>query len=182
MISPALEILETEEQRNELSEFYEQYKERFYAIAFSKLHNRASAEDAVQEAFLRIADKPDKFFEIPQNNRAAFTDVIIRHIAVDMFNKSRKTAPLDETAANDFDDVPLDERVISSVSKDELLDFISALPTLQRDVLELKILYGLSNSEIAQKLSVTENVVRQRLFRARRAIKEYLEKRGNSDV
>ena len=182
MISPALAILETEEQRNELSAFYEQYKERFYAIAFSKLHNRVSAEDAVQEAFLRIADKPDKFFEIPQSSRAAFTDMIIMHIAVDMFNKSIKTAPLGEMAANDLDDVPLDDRVIGSVSKDELIDFISTLSTLQRDVLELKILYGLSNSEIAQKLSVTENVVRQRLFRARRAIKEYLEKGGNSDV
>ena len=182
MISPALEILETEEQRNELSEFYEQYKERFFAIAFSKLHNRASAEDAVQEAFLRIADKPDKFFEISQSSRAAFTDVIIRHIAVDMFNKSSKTDSLDETFAADFDEVPLDERVISSVSKDELIDFISTLPDLQRDVLELKILYGSSNSEIAQKLSVTENVVRQRLFRARRAIKEYLEKGGKTDV
>ena len=182
MISPALEILETEEQRNELSDFYEQYKERFYAIAFSKLHNREAAEDAVQEAFLRIADKPEKFFEIPQENRAAFTDVIIRHIAVDMFNKSSRTDPLDETVANDFDDVLPEERVISSVSKEELLDFISTLSALQRDVLELKILYGLSNSEIAQKLSVTENVVRQRLFRARRAIKEYLEKGGDSDV
>lgn len=182
MISPALAILKTEEQRNELSEFYEQYKERFYSIAFSKLHNRASAEDAVQEAFLRIADKPDKFFEIPQNSRAAFTDVIIRHIAVDMFNKINKIDPLDETITSDLDDVPLDERVISSVSKDELIDFISTLSALQRDVLELKILYGLSNSEIARKLSVTENVVRQRLFRTRKAIKEYLEKGGNADV
>ena len=181
MISQALAILETEEQRNELSDFYEQYKERFYAIAFSKLHNRASAEDAVQEAFLRIADKPEKFFEIPQNKRAAFTDVIIRHIAIDMFNQSCKTAPLDETT-DGFEDIPLDEIVISSVSKDELIDFISTLSQLQRDVLELKILYGLSDSEIAHKLSVTENVVRQRLFRARRAIKEYLEKGGNSDV
>lgn len=182
MISPALEILETEEQRNELSDFYEQYKERFYAIAFSKLHNRASAEDAVQEAFLRIADKPDKFFGIPGDKRAAFTDVIIRHIAVDMFNKSSRTGSLDETVGNDFGDVPLEERVISSVSRDELIGFISTLSSLQRDVLELKILYGASNSEIAQKLSVSENVVRQRLFQARKAIREYLEKGGSSDV
>lgn len=182
MISQALAILETEEQRNELSEFYRQYKERFYAIAFSKLHNRESAEDAVQEAFLRIADKPDKFFEIPHNKRAAFTDVITRHIAVDMFNKSSKTGSLIETDVGDFDDVPPEERVVSSVSKEELLDFILTLPPLQREVLELKILYGLSNSEIAQKLSVTENVVRQRLFQARRAIKEYLEKGENFNV
>ena len=108
--------------------------------------------------------------------------MIIRHIAIDMFNKSSKTETLIETDVGDFTDVPLDERVVSSVSKEELLDFILTLPPLQREVLELRILYGLSNSEIAEKLSVTENVVRQRLFQARRAIKEYLEKGENFNV
>lgn len=39
MISAALAILKTDEQRNELSAFYEENKKRFYAIAFSKLNN-----------------------------------------------------------------------------------------------------------------------------------------------
>ena len=60
MISVALAVLETEEQRNLLSEFYEQNKNRLYLIAFSKLHNRQSAEDAVMETLLRIADKPER--------------------------------------------------------------------------------------------------------------------------
>ena len=60
MISTALALLKTDEQRNVLSEFYQKYKNRFYAIAYSKLHGKAAAEDAVQEAFLRIVDKPEK--------------------------------------------------------------------------------------------------------------------------
>ena len=38
MISTALALLKTDEQRNVLSEFYQKYKNRFYAIAYSKLH------------------------------------------------------------------------------------------------------------------------------------------------
>ena len=34
MISTALALLETDEQRNVLSEFYQKYKNRFYAIAY----------------------------------------------------------------------------------------------------------------------------------------------------
>ena len=64
MLSAALAILKTDEERNKLSEFYEENKDRFYAIAFSKLHNRENAEDAVQDAFLIIADKPDTFFHL----------------------------------------------------------------------------------------------------------------------
>lgn len=64
MISTALALLKTDEQRNVLSEFYQKYKNRFYAIAYSKLHGKAAAEDAVQEAFLRIVDKPENFLKL----------------------------------------------------------------------------------------------------------------------
>lgn len=79
MISTALALLETDEQRNILSEFYQKYKNRFYAIAYSKLHGKAAAEDAVQEAFLRIVDKPENFFKIEHNKRVAYADVIVRN-------------------------------------------------------------------------------------------------------
>ncbi len=67
MISAALAILESEEQRNELSEFYEENKSRLYSIALERLHNRQDAEDAIQETFLGIAEKPDKFFSLTKN-------------------------------------------------------------------------------------------------------------------
>lgn len=177
MISGALSILKTNEERNKLSEIYEENKERFYAIAFSKLHNREDAEDAVQEAFLRIADKPEKFFEIPTNKQVAFADVIIRNISVDMFKESNKieTIELTDDISNEDFELPLNERIMGNISRDELLDFISNLSPLLRDVLELKVVIGLSNYEIAQMLSITENVVRQRLFQARRAITKFIE-------
>lgn len=62
MITAALAILQTDEQRDILSEFYEENKNRFYMLAYSKLHNSEASEDAVQEAFLRIVRYPDRFF------------------------------------------------------------------------------------------------------------------------
>ena len=69
MISVALAILENERQREELSEFYEKYKRRFYAIAFEHVHNQEEAEDAVQDAFSAIADKPEIFFTKNENDK-----------------------------------------------------------------------------------------------------------------
>lgn len=177
MISGALSILKTDKERSKLSKFYEENKERFYAIAFSKLHNREEAEDAVQEAFLRIADKPEKFFEISSNKQVAFTDVIIRNISVDMFKKANKieTVELTDDVSNEDFELPLYEYIMGDISRDELLDFISNLSPLLRDVLELKVVIGLSNHEISQKLSITEGVVRQRLYQARRAIATFIE-------
>lgn len=177
MISTALALLKTDEQRNVLSEFYQKYKNRFYAIAYSKLHGKTAAEDAVQEAFLRIVDKPEKFFKIEHNKRVAYADVIVRNVAIDMFNKNNahKIEELKEDVSDEAYTLGLEDTVIGSVSKNELLAFILKLPVLQRDILNLKVVCELSNSEIAQKLNVSETVVRQRLFQARKSISSFLE-------
>lgn len=177
MISTALALLKTDEQRNVLSEFYQKYKNRFYAIAYSKLHGKTAAEDAVQEAFLRIVDKPEKFFKIEHNKRVAYADVIVRNVAIDMFNKNNahKIEELKEDVSDEAYTLGLEDTVTGSVSKNELLAFILKLPVLQRDILNLKVVFELSNSEIAQKLNVSETVVRQRLFQARKSILDFLE-------
>lgn len=177
MISTALALLETDEQRNVLSEFYQKYKNRFYAIAYSKLHCKDAAEDAVQEAFLRIVDKPENFFKIEHNKRMAYADVIVRNVSIDMFNKNNahELEELTDDVSNENYALGLEDTVIGSVSKNELLAFILKLPVLQRDILNLKVVFELSNSEIAQKLNVSENVVRQRLYQARKSILDFLE-------
>lgn len=68
MISGALAILKSEAQRNEMSAIYEKNKSLFLSIAYKKLQNNENAEDAVQEAFLEISDKPDTFFALNEKD------------------------------------------------------------------------------------------------------------------
>lgn len=91
MIGAVLAALENDKQRNELAAFYEQSKNRFFNIAYSKLHNPVEAEDAVQEAFLRVMDNPNKFLEMSNLERVRYVDGIVRHVSVDKFNKNKKT-------------------------------------------------------------------------------------------
>lgn len=85
MIDAVLLTMENEEQRNELAVFYSKYKERFCWIASSKLKNPRDAEDAVQEVFSEIADKPEKFFDLTPADRLAYIDVMVRNVSVEMF-------------------------------------------------------------------------------------------------
>lgn len=180
MINAALAVLETNEQRNELAKFYKKYKQRLYKIAYSKLKNIHDAEDAVMDAILRIADKPDKFFQLKDKKRCGYVSIIVRNAAIDLYNKTHITEAVElcDDLFEDRHDISLEEQIISNLSKNELVDFIMKLPPLQRDILQLKAYQDFSNSEIAQQLGVTENVVRQRLFQAKKAIKDFLEK-GN---
>ena len=178
MISAALGILETDEQRNELAEFYRKNKNRLYRIAFSKLHNKESAEDAVQEAFLRLAANEKRFFKLSGSERVTFANVVVRNVAVDMYRAENvvNTVELSENTLNETCDNPPEAELIYKFTKEKLTEFMRKLPPLQRDILYLKAVHGMPIREIAEMISVSENVVRQRLFCARQAIKEALRK------
>lgn len=178
MIDAAFAVIENEQQRGELAEFYSKYKNRLYSIALSKLHNAQEAEDAVQEVFSRIADKPEKFFDIPPESRLAYADVIVRNIAVDMFNGKNKI-PVEQLE----DDIPEDNAVslenglFDKISRDEILKFVDDLPALQREVLMLHCFFGLSIDDTAQRLNISLAAAKKRLMLARRAIRELIDER-----
>lgn len=176
MISEALAVLETAEQQNELSEIYERYKNRFYALAFSILQNRNDAEDAVEEAFLRIAKKPALFFRVDHEKRAAYVDVIVKNAAHDMIRKNVPVQETDLEKETGSDVFSLEELVIGKDSEKRLVEFISAMPEDRKETLLLKIYHALSVPEIADTLGISEEAVRKRLSNAYRSIREFLEK------
>lgn len=180
MISAALAVLESEEQRNELAIFYEQNKNRFYAIAFEHLHNNEEAEDAVQEAFFHIAHNPDKFFSLTDENQLYYMSAVVRNISVDMYNRKNKVQIVDITEdtvlLSDCD--LIENTMFDKASHTETLSFINSLPPLQRDVLVLNCLYDMSIVETAQALNISKTAVNQRLYLARKSIKRFLLERS----
>lgn len=181
MISAALAVLKTDEQRNELSEFYERNKNRLFAIASEHLHNQQDSEDAIQETFLRIADKPDKFFSLSRTEQSFYVSAIVRNVSHDMFNKKNKhqTDDISEDIVDNLDTDLLENSLLEKISHDELLNFINNLPPLQRNVLILTCLSELSISETADMLKISKNAVNQRLYLARKSIRTFLEGRNN---
>lgn len=183
MISATLAILETGEQRNELSEIYETNKNRFYVIAFEHLHNKDDAEDAIQESFLRIAKNPDKFFMLSNNQRINYICVIVRNVSVDIFKKNVKSEAdeLSEDLMFKNDISPLENSLLNKISHEELMGFIKNLPILQRNVLFLTCLSELSIDETAKILKISKAAVNQRLYLARKSIREYIKERSENN-
>jgi len=180
MIEAVLSVIENEAQRNQLADFYSHYKSRLFSIAFSKLHNEAEAEDAVQEAFSRIASKPDTFFNIQLiEKQVAYVDVIVRNIAIDMYNSKNKyvTTDLNENEIYDYDNINLDDKLFENISRNELVNFVDNLPPLQRNVLILTCFVNLSIDETAERLKISKKAANWRLYLARKAIKEFIAER-----
>ena len=55
-------------------------------------------------------------------------------------------------------------------------DLIEALPSRQREVMQLRDIEGFSYKEVAENLDIDINLVKTNLFRARRKLKESLMK------
>ena len=180
MISAAVAILETDAQRNELSEFYERNTDRFLNVALKTLHNKEQAEDAVQEAFLRIANSPDVFFSLGNAERIRYMCAVVRNIAVDMYKKSRTlgTEELSEDIAYRNDDAPIENALLADIAREEILAFIDTLPEAQRAVLVLSYASGLSADEIAAALNIPVSAVYKRLYAARKSVKRFIEERS----
>lgn len=179
MFDTTFATIENEEQRNELAEFYSKHKSRLYSIALSKLHNEEDAEDAVQEVFSEIADKPEKFFDIPPDDRLAYTDVMLRNIAVDMFKRINKVQieELDE----DIEDIrtSLENTLFDEIGRSEVIEFINHLPTMRRNVLMLHSFFDIPIKEIAQRLKIAPATASKHLTLARKAVKEFVDERKN---
>jgi len=183
MISDALAFLNGDAQRNEMSVFYEKNQKRLLSIALKILHYEEEAEDAVQDAFLKIVVKPATFFSLNDTKRISYLCAVVKNVSVDRYNKRKKvqTEPLTEDLVYQNDTELLENTLFNNISHKELIEFIGSLPKLQQNVLVMTRLSKLSISETARTLNVSKKVVNQRLYLARKAIKEFIYERRNSN-
>jgi RNA polymerase sigma-70 factor (ECF subfamily) len=159
-----------------------EYSAALYRVAYSVMRNSADAEDAVQEAFLRVLRHREKLHEI--RDVRVWLVRITWNVVLDRKRRS-KTRPENDDIA-DFERVlpsterRADEEAISSQENARILALIDRLPAKEREALLLSAVEELSTAEIAAVLKTTESSVRSRIFRARRELSALLEKEGVS--
>ncbi len=175
MISAALAVLETDEQRNELSKLYDCNIKTFYSIAFSKLHNEEDAKDAIQDAFLAVAKNPDLLFKIPDSKRVSYINVIIRNSAYKIWGKRNAEREIEADSEELGTEPSAEEIVLDKCSCEEIIGFIDTLPEKTKTALYLKSALGLTNADLARILGISEEAAKKRVLRAIYKIREYAE-------
>lgn len=168
-------------------ELTSRHERQIYSLAFRILENPHDAEDVTQQAFLGAVENLAKFRE--ESSFATWLYRIATFAALKVIRKRKglDTVSLEEATEpqEDYDSIPHPEYIADWKQSPEQLvernetrrlldDALAKLDEKHRLVFVLRDVEGLSVSETAEALGLTESNVKMRLLRARLQLREEL--------
>lgn len=154
-----------------LAELFERHHRQVYGFLYRMSGNRELSEDLVQDVFLRILKYRESYQ--PHTSFAAWMYGIARHALIDVMRKRRPESSW-EDGLPDFPSLEPshDERLGAEQDVRLLQKALASLPADKREVLILARFQQLRYDEIGRILGCEPNAVKQRVFRAVKALGE----------
>lgn len=151
---------------------YDRYGALAFSLASAIVHDTADAEEVVAEVFSQVW-RTASSFDAGRGSVVAWVSTIARTRSLDLIRSQKRRARImDEAAAMSSEGsspglssgVPSPDREVEMSEAQVLVRrSLADLPPLQRHVLELAYFGGLSQSEIAERLSEPLGTVKTRM-------------------
>lgn len=152
------------------TEEFERNRRHLEAVAYRMLGSRSEAEDAVQEAWLRLSRSDTEAVE----NLAGWLTTVVARVSLDML-RSRRSRREDYVALPEpivtIENEPEDEAVLADSVGLALLVVLDTLTPAERLAFVLHDMFGVAFDEIAAILDRSEAATRQLASRARRRVR-----------
>ena len=167
---------------SDFNKLYDLYADRLYGFAYNLTHSSEMAEEIVQEVFLKIWQMREHLS--PEYSFRSFLFTIAKNKFLNDLRNRLTLLSYDEyitqldvteggenSTENEFNFNELNEQVLQSKDK---------LSKRQKMIFEMSKEEGLSNQEIALKLGISEQSVRNQLSSALKVLREKLIRIGFS--
>lgn len=176
MLNFYLTMFDTDEEISKFEELYNLYRQDMIKVANSILKDTYEAEDAVHEAFLRIAKNFSKIPHINCPETRAYLIIIVKNISLDIYRgkKRRRTESIDELS--DLKDI--------NISIESDVFFRMDVETIKKGAKKLSDDYytillleqnGYKTDELASLLGISYENARKQLMRAKLKLKTLIE-------
>lgn len=151
----------------------EKYERRIYNIAYKFMRNDFDAQDAAQDAIIKMYSNIKKF-----SFNSAFSTWMYRVTAntcLDLLRKRKPEVGIEEfeRMAVSTDGNPLADTVNKELG-DSIKNAVRRLPEKYIPVIVLKDMEGLKYEEIAEVLQISVGTVKSRISRAREKLRDIL--------
>lgn len=156
------------------------HTDRFYACAYRLSGHAQEAEDIVQDAFIKLWQKPDLWDAAKGAKFTTWFYRVVSNTALDVLRKRKGMMPSSPDVLEGIaSSQPSAEQNLQAREQQEFLEeAIKALPERQKLALNLCFYEGLSNQEAAKILGLKPKAVESLLMRAKSGIRAYLVNAG----
>ncbi|MEN8157599.1 MAG: sigma-70 family RNA polymerase sigma factor [Bacteroidota bacterium] len=156
------------------------YSDRIFRMAYRLMGSREEAEDIAQEVYLKLwgmRGELEKYRSIE-----ALSIRITRNLCLDYLRRrktNQEAMKYERIKGSGFSETPA-ESLERKEEAEVIHTLIAALPEPQRSLIHLRHLEGKEYEEIAEMVNMNVNAIRVSISRARKQMREMLEKRYSS--
>ena len=173
-LSPRKETISREREK-EFEDLYRLYSSRLVIFAYRILGNWQDAEDAVQECFVKLWDRPELMAGINAVKSYLYTSV--RNSCINLIRKKATHSKRDgdKRIQIHVDDSDVERHMIFAETVQLVHQKIAQLPPRMQEVFKLYYLEGKSYQEIGAILDTEPETVRNQRGKALRQIRDSFE-------
>ncbi|MFA5574735.1 MAG: RNA polymerase sigma factor [Brumimicrobium sp.] len=156
-------------------ELFDRFSSKMLGVTIRYMKDQSRAEDVLQEGFIKVFKNIHRF-----ENKGSLEGWIRRimvNTALDHIRKYKKEKYNIELDGTTFK-VSVNSKAESILQTEVLLELVQQLPEGYRVIFNMFAIEGYSHKEIAEKLEISESTSKSQYLRARKALREALEKYG----
>jgi len=160
------------------AQFYDRFSGLLYSLAIRILNDPKEAEDVLQEVFLQIWAKAS-LFDPQAGKPSGWALTLTRNKAIDRLRTSqRRYRLLEQVTAQADPPTGAPGQVAEKIQADEkaalIRSVVAALPSEQRQAIELAFFGGFTQTEISERLKQPLGTIKARIRRGMLQLRESL--------
>lgn len=137
-----------------IEDCYRLYENKMYYVAYGILHDEGLAEDAVQDAFLKLMKHEVQFDSVESDDCKRYIITVIRNAAINIYNKKKRES---EHMYLTDDDTKYDSTVEMDPDSDAgWQEIMKGLPEKYYEVVYYLVIKDYSTRETARKLNLSD--------------------------
>lgn len=165
------------------AEIYDRFSRPLYATAMRIVNDAAEAQDVVHDVFITLWEKATTF-EVERGSAFGWAVTLVRNRAIDRVRMRRRrsellaaSAPADLGYEENAPGTGADESAALGDQAHVVRAAVATLPLEQKRVLELAFFSGLTQQEIAERISEPLGTVKARIRRGLLKLRDSLPRR-----